>query len=133
MTNTPKTPDGQKGDLIVIIVVKDHHLFKRQGYNIAYEFPIGFGELFTGCDLEIPTLTGLATVKVPPNSNDYTQLCLKGMGLPYMHGGKGDLFVILKLLMPSKDSIDSNKELFDKLFNIEKEYLTKEREKFKFT
>ena len=126
-----KNPNGQNGDLHIVIVVKEHRLFKRHGVNLTYEFPVGFSELCFGCNLEVPTLTGSAVITVPPNTVDYTQLRMKGMGLPYFHGGKGDLLLVLKLIMPSQDDVNSNKEFFNKMIEIEKTYLTKEREKFK--
>ena len=123
--------DGKPGDLIIIIIVKDHPLFKRHGVNLSYEYPIGYSELCLGGSIEVPTLSGIAVVNVPPNTADYTQFRLKGMGLPYVHGGKGDLVVVVKLLVPSADTINSNKELFQSIAHFEAEYLKKERERFK--
>lgn len=123
--------EGQPGDLSVILIVKEHKLFKRHGVNLTYEYPVGYAELCLGGTIEIPTLTGTAVVTIPPNTVDYTQFRLKGMGLPYFHGGKGDLVVIVKLTMPSIESINSNKELFQGISNFESDYLKKERERFK--
>lgn len=126
-----RKPDGKNGDLNIIIIVKEHKLFKRHGVNLTYEYPVGYAELCLGGSIEIPTLTGVAIVAIPPNTQDYTQFRLKGMGLPYFHGGKGDLIVITKLVMPSQDTVNSNKELLDSVSRFEKDYLVKERERFK--
>jgi len=126
-----KKADGQPGDLNVIVIVKEHKLFKRHGVNITYEYPVGYAELCLGGSIEIPTLNGTAAVTIPPNTLDYTQFRLKGMGLPYFHGGKGDLIVIAKLTMPSLDTVNSNKELFQNISKFEDEILKKERERFK--
>jgi molecular chaperone DnaJ len=126
-----KKPEGKPGDLILVIVVKEHPLFKRSGVNISYEYPIGYAELCLGGTIEIPTLGGVAVLTIPPNTHDYTQFRLRGMGLPYFHGGKGDLIVIAKLSMPSPEVINSNKELLNSIAQFEKEYLAKERQKFK--
>lgn len=126
-----RKPEGKNGDLNLIIIVKEHKLFKRHGVNLTYEYPVGYSELCLGGSIEIPTLTGLAVVTIPPNTQDYTQFRLKGMGLPYFHGGKGDLIVIVKLNMPSQETINSDKEFFQRISQFEKDYLIKEREKFK--
>lgn len=126
-----KKAGGKPGDLNVIIIVRDHKLFKRHGVNLTYEYPVGYSELCLGGSIEIPTLNGHAIVTIPPNTTDYTQFRLKGMGLPYFHGGKGDLVVIVKLIIPSVEVINSNKELFQSISNFESDYLKKERERFK--
>lgn len=123
--------EGQPGDLSVVMIVKEHKLFKRHGVNLTYEYPVGYAELCLGGTIEIPTLNGAAVVTIPPNTVDYTQFRLKGMGLPYFHGGKGDLIVVAKLTMPSLDSVNSNKELLQSMSKFEEEYLKKERERFK--
>ncbi len=124
-----KKVEGKNGDLILVIIVKEHSLFRRQGVNISYEYPIGFSELCLGGTVEIPTLNGVAKLTIPPNTHDYSQFRLRGMGLPYFHGGKGDLIVVVKLNMPSSEAINSNKELLKNIAEFEKEYLAKERQK----
>ena len=126
-----KKKEGAPGDLNVIVIVKEHKLFKRHGVNITYEYPVGYSELCLGGTIEIPTLSGIAVITIPPNTADYTQFRLKGMGLPYVHGGKGDLIVIAKLTMPSQETVNSNKELFQNISNFEVDYLKKERERYK--
>lgn len=123
--------DGKNGDLNIIIIVKEHKLFKRNGVNLTYEYPIGYAELCLGASIEVPTISGAAIVTIPPNTQDYTQFRLKGMGLPYFHGGKGDLIIVVKLVMPTQDTVNSNKELFEKILQFEKDYIKKERDKLK--
>ena len=120
---------GRNGDLVIIVVVKTHPLFKKHGVNLTYELPMGFSELCLGASLEIPTLTKPVIITVPSRTQDHTQLRLKGMGLPYFNGGKGDFIVVVKLIIPSKEIIESNKELFEKITDLEKNYLKAEREK----
>lgn len=126
-----KKLEGKNGDLHIIIIVKEHKLFKRHGVNLTYEFPVGYAELCLGGSVEVPTLNGLAAITIPPNTLDYTQFRLKGMGLPYFHGGKGDLIIVAKLVMPAYNMINSNKELFQNISQFEKDFLIKERDKFK--
>jgi len=126
-----RKPEGKNGDLNLIIIVKEHKLFKRNGVNLTYEYPIGYSELCLGANIEVPTISGSAIVTIPPNTKDYTQFRLKGMGLPYFNGGKGDLIIIVKLTMPSPEVVNSNKELLRSILQFEKDYLAKEREQFK--
>ncbi len=126
-----KHSEGKPGDLNIVILIKDHKLFKRNGVNLSYEYPVGYSELCLGGTIEVPTLAGTAVVTIPPNTVDYTQFRMKGMGLPYFHGGKGDLIVVVKLTMPSLEVVNSNKELLNTVAQFEKDYLVKERERFK--
>jgi molecular chaperone DnaJ len=126
-----KTPNGKNGDLNVILIIKEHKIFKRYGSNLSYELPVGYGDLCVGSVVEVPTLTGAVLLTIPPNTQDLTQFRLKGMGLPYFHGGKGDLLVVAKLTLPNKDIVAANRDLFDKLALLEKDYLSKARERLK--
>ena len=123
-----KHPFGVNGDLSVIIVVKAHRFFKRQNGNLILDFPVGYSELCLGATLEIPTLKGTHVLTIPPRTVDNAQLRIKGLGLPYVSGGRGDLIVIVKLQIPPKDKLDV--DIFDKLTKLEQEYLSAEREKF---
>ena len=126
-----KHPFGSNGDLILFISIKDHPIFKRNSANLICEFPIGFHELCLGASIEVPTLTGAATLSVPPRTLDGSQFRLRGLGLPYYQGGKGDLIVVVKLVIPPQTNIDAGKKLFDNIIKFESAYLTNEREKFK--
>lgn len=126
-----KHPFGANGDLVLVILIQDHPIFKRNGANLTLEFPIGFNELCLGTSMEVPTLTGSAILTVPPRTMDGTQFRLKGMGLPYYQGGKGDLILAVKLVIPPQNNIESGKKLFDNIAKFENAYLTIERERFK--
>jgi molecular chaperone DnaJ len=126
-----KHPFGNNGDLVLVVSVKEHPIFKRNVANLIFEFPIGFHELCLGTSVEVPTLTGSAMLSIPPRTLDGTQFRLRGLGLPYYQGGKGDLIVLVKLVVPPQINIDSSKKLFDNITKFENEYLGKERERFK--
>ncbi len=123
--------DGKNGDLVTTIIVKPHKLFKRNGVNLSYELPIGFSELCLGSQVEVPTLVGTTLLSIPPRTQDYTNFRIKMLGLPYLHGGKGDLIITVKLALPSFEIIDSNKEILEKFRDFEKLYLAEERNKLK--
>jgi molecular chaperone DnaJ len=122
---------GKNGDLLIIIVVKDHKFFTREGANLFVEMPVGYAELALGTKLEVPTLEKPLVITVPPRTKDFTQFRLKGHGIPYLHNKmKGDLLVSLKLMVPPKDKIEELTPIIDSLKKIEDDYLSKEREKF---
>jgi molecular chaperone DnaJ len=123
--------DGKSGDLNIIIIVKEHKLFKRHGVNLTYDFPVGFSDLCLGTQVEIPTLTGSTLLTIPPNTKDLTQFRMKMLGVPHISGGKGDLIVVAKLILPSSDKIGSNMEILEKFREFEKSYLNEERNRLK--
>jgi molecular chaperone DnaJ len=119
--------ETKKGDLIIVILVKNHKYFIRQGANIILEFPVSYSELCLGTKIDVPTLTGSAILTIPPHTVDGTKFHLRSMGLPYVHGGKGDLIVLVHLVLPSKDRIDEYKTLLESLADLDKEALMKQR------
>lgn len=125
----PRKPVGKAGDLHIIVCVKEHKLFKRHGSNLSYDLPVGMTELCFGGTIDIPVVNGNVSLTIPPNTANATQFRLKGLGLPTFHGIKGDLVVTVKLNTPSKEIVETNKETFDKLALLEKEYIKKVREK----
>lgn len=122
---------GKNGDLMITIIVKDHKIFTRDSANLFLDLPVGYAELVLGTQIEIPLLTGRYLLNIPPRTTDLTQLRIKGMGVPYIHGGKGDLIVIVKLMIPPKDKLEGLRSLLESVQELENEYLTKERDKFK--
>ena len=123
---------GSNGDLLIIIIVKDHKFLTREGVNLFIEMPVGYAELSLGTKLEIPTLEKPLVITVPPRTKDFAQFRLKGYGIPYLHNNKlkGDLLVVLKLMIPPKNKIDELTPIMNDLKKIEDDYLSKEREKF---
>lgn len=91
------------GDLYVRITVQDHPIFTRDGADIYIDKEIKFSEACLGTTIEVPTLNGVKTVKIPPGTSGNTKLRLKGEGLPYLDGkGKGDAYVRLHITVPKR-------------------------------
>lgn len=128
-----KHPFGLNGDLVLVILIEDHLIFKRTGANLLLEFPVGFHELCLGASIEVPTLTGSAVLTIPARTMGGTQFRLKGMGLPYYQGGKGDLILTVKISLPPFSSIEANKDLFENIAKFENKHLTVERELYKLS
>jgi len=83
---------GAAGDLYVQIIVKDHEIFQRDGKDLLCEAPISFCDAALGGELEIPTLTGRAKIKIPGETQSGKVFRLRGKGVEPLRGGQpGDL------------------------------------------
>jgi DnaJ-class molecular chaperone len=104
-------PSGERADLTIRITVEPHRYFKREARDLSVEVPITIGEAVLGAKIEVPTLSGLKTMPLPPGSSSGQKLRLRGQGVP-ASGGKteGDLFVILKVVVP-KTADDESRRL----------------------
>lgn len=94
---------GPPGDLYVFISVRPHEYFKRNGRDILCEVPISFSQAALGDDIQVPTLEGSATLKVPPGTQSNTRFRLRGQGVPDPRGyGRGDQYVTVKVVTPTR-------------------------------
>ncbi len=83
---------GPPGDLYVEINVRDHPIFTRDGNNLFCEVPIGFGTAALGGELDVPTLNGRVSLKIPAETQTGRLFRLKGKGVKSVRGGAtGDL------------------------------------------
>ncbi len=115
-------PKGQpRGDLFVVIHVKDHKTFKRQGSDILIEWPISFSQAALGAQIEIPTLDGTAKVNIPEGTQGGTVFRLKGSGMPVPQGRRGDQFVRVNVRVPEKLN-QEQRELLQRFAEIEKKH-----------
>lgn len=106
---------GPNGDVYIEIKVKDHQLFEREGNDLYITVPLTITEAVLGCKKEVPTLEGNVIINVAPGSGTGEKQRIKGKGLKSpSRRGTGDLYVILKVITPSK--IDrKQKKLFEDL------------------
>lgn len=85
---------GPAGDLYVVLHVKSHPLFRRDGDDLICDVPISFVQAALGSEIEVPTLTGKAQIKIPAGTQNGTVFRLKGKGVKNVQGyGYGDLHV----------------------------------------
>ena len=114
--------DGEAGDLLVVVSVRAHDLFERDGMNIHIDLPISFTQAALGDEVSVPTLDGESTIKIPAGTQSNTTFRLKEKGLPGLHGrGHGDEYVHVHVKTPEKLS-KRGKELL-------KEFAKENREK----
>jgi molecular chaperone DnaJ len=98
---------GPTGDLYVVIRIKEHDVFDRHETNLFCKTKIGLPTAISGGSIKIPTLTGTATLKIPPGTQSHTVFRLRGMGMPELHGRrKGDQLVKVVVDIPKKASRD---------------------------
>ncbi|HEY0386317.1 MAG TPA: molecular chaperone DnaJ [Pyrinomonadaceae bacterium] len=96
------TQGGPTGDLYVVIHVKEHEEFERQGSNLYSSVPITFAQAALGSEVSVPTLDGQQQVKIPAGTQTGTVFRLKGQGVPVLGGrGRGDLFVSVTVVTPT--------------------------------
>ncbi|MBP3302076.1 MAG: molecular chaperone DnaJ [Opitutales bacterium] len=103
---------GEYGDLYLVIHVKEHDLFEREGDNLFCTIPIKFTLAALGGKLEVPTLTKRADLKIPAGTQNGTTFRLRGMGMPSLRGsGKGDQFVRIEIDVPKNLSSEQKERL----------------------
>lgn len=103
---------GQAGDLYIVLSVKEHELFERQGEDLFCEIPIKFTLAALGGTIEVPTLSGKASLKIPPATQSGTTFRLRGRGMPSLRGGaQGDQLVRVQVEVPTALTSDQRKIL----------------------
>ena len=94
---------GPAGDLYVMLNVKAHKFFERDGDDLHCVMPITFPQAALGTELELQTLDGSTTIKVPEGTQNGREFKLRGKGVPHLNeSGKGDLIVEIRVATPSK-------------------------------
>jgi molecular chaperone DnaJ len=103
---------GQSGDLYIVIHVKEHELFERRDNDLFCEVPIKFTLAALGGSIEVPTLFGKGSLKIPPGTQGGTTFRLREQGVPALRGGrKGDLLIRVQVEVPTKLNSDQKAKL----------------------
>src|SRR5580658_3176035 len=125
---------GPAGDLYVVLSVKKHKFFERDGDDLHCVMPISFPQAALGTELEIETLHGPELLKVPEGTQSGKEFRLRGKGVPHLNAhGRGDLIVEVRVQTPAKltrqqkelmrqlseslkvDNVPQSRGLFDKV------------------
>lgn len=94
---------GPAGDLYVVLNVKAHEFFERDGDDLHCVLPISFPQASLGTEVEIQTMEGVESIKVPEGTQSGREFKLRGKGVPHLNErGKGDLIVEVRVETPSK-------------------------------
>ena len=93
---------GPSGDLYVVLHVRPHEIFQRDGDDLLCEVPVSFIHATLGAEIEVPTLDGKASIKIPAGTQPNTMFRLKGKGIKNIQGyGYGDLHVRMNVEVPT--------------------------------
>jgi len=94
---------GPAGDAYVNIRVEPHPMFRREGADLVCEVPVGIVRATLGGDVEVPTLDGRATIKIPAGTRGGQRFRLKGRGIAGRAGRPaGDLYAIVQIVTPKE-------------------------------
>jgi curved DNA-binding protein len=110
----PGMNGGPAGDLYLQIALEPHALFRASGHDLDIDVPLAPWEAALGAVVDVPTLDGRVTMKVPPGSRAGQNLRLGGKGLPRPGGGAGDLYAILGVAVPATLT-EAERKLFEEL------------------
>ena len=93
---------GPPGNLYIHISVQEHKIFRREGNDLIYQLPLNFVQAALGDEVEVPTLNGDETLKIPPGTQSGEVFRIKSKGVPQLNGHRrGDLVVSVKLEVPT--------------------------------
>ncbi len=110
---------GPDGDLYVVIDIEPHEFFEREGNDVYCKVPISFSQAALGADIEVPTLHGKVSVKVPEGTQSGKKMRLKAKGIQRLGGyGMGDQILQIHVETPSKLTREQ-REVFEKLAELE--------------
>lgn len=115
----PGVAGGPAGDLILVVEVKSHRRFKRTGDNLRLELPVDLYTALLGGEVQVPTLNGALSLKVPPETQGGRTFKLSGQGMPHLRDPqkRGDLLVKVYIQIPQHLS-DHEKKLFEELARL---------------
>ena len=110
---------GKRGDLYLVVHVREHPYFRREGSDIYIDVPISITEAALGTKVTVPTIDGKAIVTIPPGTSSGTKLRLRGKGvIDPKTKTRGDQYVVIKIV-PPKSISQKGKELLEQLDKTE--------------
>lgn len=113
----PGINGGKPGDLYLRVHIQPNGIFRQKGFDVQVTLPVWPWEAALGAEVMAPTLAEPVKVKIPPGSKADSKLRLKGKGLPTVSGDQGDLFLKLKIVMPTALS-DEERALYEQLGRV---------------
>jgi molecular chaperone DnaJ len=121
---------GPRGDLYIVLSVKEHPLFTREDNHVLCEIPLSFPQAALGCSLDVPTLDGKVQMKIPAGTQPGAVFRLRNKGIQSLRGnGRGDQLVKVRIEVPKKLNADQT-QLLEKLAATFNEDTTSEHKGF---
>jgi curved DNA-binding protein len=108
---------GEPGDIILTVKYARHPYFEVMGKDLIYELDLAPWEAVLGTTVEIPTLDGKTSIKIPPGTQSGQKLRIKNKGLPDLSGQTGDLYAIVSIRVPQRPS-EQETQLWKQLAKI---------------
>ena len=103
---------GRTGDLYLVVHVKEHPFFARDGEDVSVDLPVTLSEAVLGAEVVVPTLKGRVTLRIPAETQNGRIIRLAGQGLPRIGtAGFGDMFVTIKVVLPQRLSEEEKRML----------------------
>jgi curved DNA-binding protein len=93
---------GRAGDLYLRVRLARHPDFSVKGHDLYFDLDLAPWEAVLGVQARVPVLDGMTSLKVPAGTSAGSQLRLRGLGLPREEGGRGDLYAVARIQVPSK-------------------------------
>jgi molecular chaperone DnaJ len=94
---------GQSGDLYIVLAIRAHDFFEREGQNLHCVIPISFPQAALGAEIEIEGVDGPVMLKIPEGTQAGKELRIRGKGVPFLNEkGRGDLVVKVLVQIPKK-------------------------------
>ena len=111
----PGYAGGPSGNLYLVVSVKPHKLFERRDDDLYVEVTVPLTVAVLGGEIQVPTLKGKLSLKIPPETQNGQSFRLAGQGMPHLgNSSRGDLLAKVKVVLPTKLSPEE-KELFKQL------------------
>jgi molecular chaperone DnaJ len=126
----PGDPGAPRGDLFVVLRVREHPLFQREGNHLVCQVPVTYSQAALGAEIDVPTFDGPIKHILPRGVQSGEVLRVTGKGMPNIRGGrKGDLLVQVVVETP-RNLTKRQEELLRELAEIEKKNVSPARKGF---
>jgi molecular chaperone DnaJ len=114
----PGPPGSQPGDLYVVISVAEDPIFYRRENDLHCSLPINLAQAVLGTEIEIETLDGLQSIRIPEGTQSGAQIRLRDLGVPQLNSrGRGDLYIHVNVLVPKRLTREQRR-LFEQLRDV---------------
>ena len=110
---------GGAGDLYIVMHVREHPYFRRDGNDIYVDVPVSISEAALGCKVNVPTIDGMTVVTIPPGTGSSKRLRLRGKGIAAVgKQSRGDQYIVINVVPPPKIS-KKGRELLKEFDSVE--------------
>ena len=116
---------GQPGDLYVVVQIEPHPVYTREGEDVHMQVPVAVHEAVLGAKIDVPSPDGPVRLRVPPGTQAGQRFRLRGRGVPTAQGGRGDLVVEARLVLPAMVD-ERSKELMREFGRLNSDYVRRD-------